>query len=63
MYIPETARCVDCYALEFKDEMNRCAAGHWTCAGCACHCRPVEEGLWALPLWELQAEAGSGLGS
>ena len=38
MLIAETARCVDCYAVLFRDEMNQCPAGHFVCSGCLCDC-------------------------
>ncbi len=50
----ETARCVDCYAVLFADEMNRCPAGHWTCPGCACDCAVLASERAHIPGWEQQ---------
>ena len=46
----ETARCVDCYSVLFRDEMNQCPAGHFVCPGCVCDCDVVAQA-------ELSAEA------
>lgn len=46
-----TARCVDCYSIQFRDEMNLCPAGHWTCLACACDCTLLESIEEIVPSW------------
>lgn len=41
----ETARCVDCYTVLFRDEMNQCPAGHFVCLGCLCDCDVVAQAM------------------
>ena len=51
MNLAEMARCVDCYALLFADEMDLCPAGHWTCPQCACDCSTVTGIRTQAPAW------------
>lgn len=41
----ETARCVDCYTVLFRDEMDQCSAGHYICPGCLCDCDVAAQAL------------------